>query len=99
MKEHNLYVSFNQLCLFSSTVEPQSYEPESYGLTSQPNTKLEKKVGKVSISVPVYIRLRIPSTRIAVAAMLWAPFTEENNSKRCIGRENSCSKYNSGLWA
>ena len=47
-------------------------------LTSQPNTKLEKKVGKVPLSLPILI----PATKIVAAAMLWAPFTEENNPNK-----------------
>ena len=52
--------------IYIYTVEPQGYEPQSYELT---NTKW-KKVGKVTKSIPGFIRLRIPSTRIAAAAML-----------------------------
>ena len=70
---------FPKQCMYSRTSELQTPELQ---LTSQLNTKLEKKLVQYQKSIPVFIRLRIPSTRIAVAATLWAPFTEENNPNK-----------------
>ena len=93
---------------FASTVEPQSYKGQVNWLTG-------RKVDKAPNYIPVVIRLRMPTPRIAAAAMLFAPFTMENNPKEVYGgggggggrgggerereREHSCSNYNCGLWA
>ena len=75
--DFNYSIHYIYICIYIPTVESQSYE-----LTGQPNTKLEKKLVKYKKCIPVFIKLRIPSTRIAAAAMLWAPFTEENSPNK-----------------